>query len=352
MAYQTVNPANNQLIKQYAAHSDADVEAALQQADALYHSAWSKGDIDRRLPVLHRLADLIDSRVDELAKIASQEMGKLIAQSRGEVKLCAQIARYYADNAKSFLAPVKYPSDIGEAWVEHHPVGVLMAVEPWNFPYYQLMRVLAPNLAAGNPIIAKHASIVPHCAETFAHLVREAGAPEGAWTNLFISQEQVAKIIADDRVQGAALTGSEKAGSVVASQAAKYIKKATLELGGNDVFVVLDDASLEKAVKTGVQARLNNAGQVCTAAKRFILHENIADQFLSQFTEAFRQVKIGDPLDESTTLGPLSSKDALQTLTRQVDEAVKNGARVHLGGKPAPREGSFFEPTILTGITR
>ena len=162
----------------------------------------------------------------------------------------------------------------------------------------------------------------------------------------------MAKIIADDRVQGAALTGSEKAGSVVASQAAKYIKKATLELGGNDVFVVLDDASLEKAVKTGVQARLNNAGQVCTAAKRFILHEKIADQFLSQFTEAFRQVKIGDPLDESTTLGPLSSKDALETLTRQVDEAVKNGARVHLGGKPAPREGSFFEPTILTGITR
>ncbi|PLM50228.1 succinate-semialdehyde dehydrogenase, partial [Klebsiella michiganensis] len=352
MAYQTVNPANNQLIKAYPAHSDADVEAALQKADALYHSSWSKGDIAQRLSVLYKLADLIDGRVDELAKIASQEMGKLIEQSRGEVKLCAQIARYYADNAKQFLAPVKYPSELGEAWVEHHPIGVLMAVEPWNFPYYQLMRVLAPNLAAGNPVIAKHASIVPHCAETFAHLVREAGAPEGAWTNLFISQDQVAKIIADDRVQGAALTGSEKAGSVVAAQAAKHIKKATLELGGNDVFVVLDDADLEKAVKIGVQARLNNAGQVCTAAKRFILHEKIADSFLSQFTEAFRQVKIGDPLDERTTLGPLSSKDALDTLTRQVNDAVKNGAKLHLGGKPAQREGSFFEPTILTGITR
>lgn len=179
MAYQTVNPANNQLIKTYPAHSDADVEAALQQADALYHSAWAKGDIEPRLAVLHKLADLIDSRAEELAKIASQEMGKLIKQSRGEVKLCAQIARYYADNAKSFLAPVKYPSELGEAWVEHHPIGVLLAVEPWNFPYYQLIRVLAPNLAAGNPVIAKHASIVPHCAETFAHLVREAGAPEG-----------------------------------------------------------------------------------------------------------------------------------------------------------------------------
>lgn len=352
MAYKTVNPANNKLIKEYPSHTDADVEAALNTADALYHSDWSKGSMDKRLAVLHKLADLIDSRTEELAKIASVEMGKLIAQSRGEVKLCAQIARYYADNAKQFLAPVKYPSEMGEAWVEHHPIGVVMAVEPWNFPYYQLMRVLAPNLVAGNPVIAKHASIVPHCAETFAHLVREAGAPDGAWTNLFISSDQVANIIADDRVQGAALTGSEKAGSVVAAQAAKHIKKSTLELGGNDVFVVLDDADLEKAVKIGVNARLANAGQVCTAAKRFIVHEKVAEQFLTKYTEAFRAIKIGDPLDESTRLGPLSSKEALETLTKQVDEAVKNGATLHYGGKPVQREGSFFEPTILTNITR
>ncbi len=352
MAYQTVNPANNKLIKEYSSHTDADVEAALSTADALYHSDWSKGGIDKRLAVLHKLADLIDSRTEELAKIASVEMGKLIAQSRGEVKLCAQIARYYADNAKQFLAPVKYPSEMGEAWVEHHPIGVVMAVEPWNFPYYQLMRVLAPNLAAGNPVLAKHASIVPHCAETFAHLVREAGAPDGAWTNLFISSDQVANIIADDRVQGAALTGSEKAGSIVAAQAAKHIKKSTLELGGNDVFVVLDDADLEKAVKIGVNARLANAGQVCTAAKRFIVHEKVAEQFLTKYTEAFRAITIGDPLDENTRLGPLSSKGALETLTKQVDEAVKNGATLHYGGKPVQREGSFFEPTILTNITR
>ncbi len=352
MAYQTVNPANNKLIKEYSSHTDADVEAALSTADALYHSDWSKGSIDKRLAVLHKLADLIDSRTEELAKIASVEMGKLIAQSRGEVKLCAQIARYYADNAKQFLAPVKYPSEMGEAWVEHHPIGVVMAVEPWNFPYYQLMRVLAPNLAAGNPVLAKHASIVPHCAETFSHLVREAGAPDGAWTNLFISSDQVANIIADDRVQGAALTGSEKAGSIVAAQAAKHIKKSTLELGGNDVFVVLDDADLEKAVKIGVNARLANAGQVCTAAKRFIVHEKVAEQFLTKYTEAFCAITIGDPLDENTRLGPLSSKDALETLTKQVDEAVKNGATLHYGGKPVQREGSFFEPTILTNITR
>ncbi|MEN0586175.1 MULTISPECIES: NAD-dependent succinate-semialdehyde dehydrogenase [unclassified Kosakonia] len=352
MAYQTVNPFNNQLIKEYPNHSDADIEVALRQADALYHSSWSKGNIEQRLPILHKLADLLENQQEDLAKIASREMGKLIEQSRSEVKICAQIARYYADNAKQFLAPVKYETALGEAWVEHHPIGVIMAVEPWNFPYYQLMRVLAPNLAAGNSVICKHASIVPQCAETFAQLVREAGAPEGAWTNLFISSDQVSAIIADPRVQGAALTGSEKAGSAVAAQAAKHIKKSTLELGGNDVFIVLDDADLEKAVETGVQARLANAGQVCTAAKRFIIHQDIADQFLRKFTEAFQQVKMGDPLDESTTLGPLSSKEALNTLSKQVSEAVQNGAKLHFGGKPANSEGNFFEPTILTHITR
>lgn len=352
MAYQTMNPFTNELVKEYPPHSDADVESALQKADALYHSDWAKGDIDQRLPILHRLADLMEEQQEELAKIATQDMGKLIEQSRGEVALCAKIARYYADNAKTFLAPVKYDSDLGDAWVEHHPIGVLLAVEPWNFPYYQLMRVLAPNLAAGNPVLVKHASIVPHCAEAFAHLVREAGAPEGAYTNLFISSDQVSNIIADDRVQGVALTGSEKAGGIVAAQAAKKLKKSTLELGGNDVFVVLDDADMEKAVKVGVMARLQNAGQVCTAAKRFIIHEAVADKFLEKYTEAFRQVKMGDPLDESTTLGPLSSKDAVETLTKQVDEAVKNGATLHYGGKPVDHKGNFFEPTILTNITR
>lgn len=352
MAYQTINPFTNELVKEYPPHSDADVESTLQKADALYHSDWAKGDIDQRLPILRRLADLMEEQQESLAKIATQDMGKLIEQSRGEVALCAKIARYYADNAKAFLAPVKYDSDLGDAWVEHHPIGVLLAVEPWNFPYYQLMRVLAPNLAAGNPVVVKHASIVPHCAEAFAHLVREAGAPEGAYTNLFITSDQVSNIIADDRVQGVALTGSEKAGGIVAAQAAKKLKKSTLELGGNDVFVVLDDADMEKAVKVGVTARLQNAGQVCTAAKRFIIHEAVADKFLEKYTEAFRQVKMGDPLDESTTLGPLSSKDAVETLTKQVDEAVKNGATLHYGGKPVDHKGNFFEPTILTNITR
>ncbi|EFE93874.1 NAD-dependent succinate-semialdehyde dehydrogenase [Serratia odorifera] len=352
MAYQTINPFNNQLIKAYTPHSDQQIEQALAQADALYHSTWAKGDIEQRLPVLHKLADLIDSRQEALAKIASVEMGKLIKQSRGEVALCAQIARYYAEHAKQFLAPVRYDSSLGEAWVEHHPIGVLMAVEPWNFPYYQLMRVLAPNLAAGNPVMVKHASIVPNCAVAFEQLLLDAGAPQGAYTNLFISADQVANIIADPRVQGVALTGSEKAGSIVAAQAAKKLKKATLELGGNDVFVVLDDCDLDRAATVGAQARLNNAGQVCTAAKRFIVHQQVAEAFLQKLTARFRAVTLGDPLDEATTLGPLSSTSALDGLIAQVKNAVDHGATLHYGGEAPQHDGNFFQPTILTNISR
>lgn len=351
-SYQTINPTSNELIKTWPAHSADQVEQALSTADDLYHSSWSKGPIQPRLQVLKKLAELIEGRVEELAKAASVEMGKLIGQSRSEVQLCAQIARYYAENAERFLAPVRYPSELGEAWVENHPIGVLVAVEPWNFPFYQLMRVLAPNLAAGNPVLLKHASNVPHCASLFEQLVNEAGAPKGVWTNLFISSDQVAELIADDRVQGAALTGSERAGSAVAEQAGKYLKKTTLELGGNDVFVVLDDCDLDKAIKAGVGARLNNCGQVCTAAKRFIVQEKVADAFFEKFTQAFRDVKIGDPLDESTTLGPLSSSSARDTLVKQVNEAVVKGAKLHVGGKAVDGKGCFFEPTILSGITR
>lgn len=352
MSYQTINPASNKLIKSWPAHTDEQVEQALAAADALYHSSWSKGDIQPRLQVLQKLATLIEERVEELAIAASEEMGKLIGQSRGEVELCAQIARYYAENAERFLAPVRYPSELGEAWVEHHPIGVLVAVEPWNFPFYQLMRVLAPNLAAGNPVLAKHAQNVPHCATLFADLVSQAGAPKGAWTNLFVSNDQIAELIADDRVQGAALTGSERAGSAVAQQAGKYLKKTTLELGGNDVFVVLDDCDLDKAVKAGAGARLSNCGQVCTAAKRFLVQENIAEAFMAKLVAAFEAVKIGDPLDPNTTLGPLSSAEARDRLEKQVKQAVEKGAKLVLGGKPVDGAGCFYQPTILTGITR
>ncbi|WP_138968856.1 NAD-dependent succinate-semialdehyde dehydrogenase [Streptomyces sp. YIM 121038] len=352
MAYQSVNPFTNEVVKQYRQHTDEQAQQALARADALFHSAWAQGDIGPRLEVLRRLGDLLAERAEDLARIISTEMGKLIEQSRAEVRVCADIAHYYAENAKEFLAPVPYRTQLGDAWVQPHPVGVLVAVEPWNFPLYQLIRVMAPAMAVGNPVLVKHACIVPQCAEAFEQLVTEAGAPTGAYTNLFISSGQVADLIADDRVQGVALTGSERAGSAVAAQAAKYLKKSTMELGGNDVFVVLDDCDVAQAAAVATQARLFNSGQVCTSAKRYIVHEHVAEDFLAAVTERFKAVEIGDPLDESTTLAPLASETARDDLAEQVERALKNGATLHYGNEPIEHPGNFFQPTVLTGIDR
>ena len=341
MAYQSINPFTNQKLKDYPSHSDQDIQNALDTAEQILKSDWSQ-QVDTRIEVLRKLASSMREQKSELAKLMTLDMGKLIKQGEGEIETCAKIAEYYADHAKEFLAPVSYETELGEAWVEHHPLGIIMAVEPWNFPFYQLMRVFAPNCAIGNPVLAKHAGIVPQCAEAFEQLILDAGAPKGVWTNLFISSDQVAEVIADKRVRGVALTGSEGAGSAVAEQAGKHLKKSTLELGGNDVFIVLDDADLERAIKLGCQARVNNAGQVCTAAKRFILHEKIAEQFKAGMLKVFEQLKLGDPLDPETTLGPLSSADALEKLTEQVDKAVEHGAKVVTGGKPYEHAGNFI----------
>ncbi|MDB5962097.1 MAG: Aldehyde Dehydrogenase [Massilia sp.] len=349
--YASINPYTEELVKSFTLHTDEQMEDALTRAHAVYQSDWSRGSIDRRLAVLTKLADLLEQRLDQFATAMATEMGKPLAQGQGEVKLCIGIARYYADNAKTMLAPVPYPVARGEAVVEHFPVGVLLAVEPWNFPLYQLIRVVAPAIAVGNPVLLKHAENVPQCAELFETLVRDAGAPDGAMVNLFITKDQVAKLIGDDRIQGVALTGSERAGSAVAARAAEMLKKSTLELGGSDVFVVLDDADVAKAAKVGAAARLSNAGQVCTAAKRFILHARVADDFLAAFTKHMQAANMGDPMDPATTLGPLSSKGARDNLERQVSAAVANGATVVMGGKPAERRGFFYEPTILTGVT-
>lgn len=352
MAYASINPFTEVVVKEYPQHTAAQVEHALATADAIYRSAWSRGPIDRRLAVLGKLADLLAGRAEIFATAISTEMGKLIGQSRAEMKLCVDIARYYAEHTKDFLKPVPYASGAGDAWVEHHPLGVLVAVEPWNFPIYQLIRVIAPAIAVGNPVLMKHAEIVPLCAALFEAAVRDAGAPEGVVTNLYITPEQVAGLIDDARVQGVALTGSERAGSAVGARASQNLKKATLELGGNDVFIVLDDADIDRAADVGAFARLMNAGQVCTAAKRFILHEAIADRFLAAFLARFQDVKLGDPFDATTTLAPLSSKRALDMLAAQVDAAVAKGAKLLIGGKPADRQGFFFDATILTDIDR
>jgi len=350
MAYRTLNPFTEQTVKTYAEHTDAEVEAALAKADALFRSDWSRGDIAPRLKVLETLSGLLADNRDALATAMAVEMGKPLAQGQGEIDLCAGIAAYYAVNAAAFLKPTMIESELGEAWTEFHPIGVLLAVEPWNFPIYQLIRVVAPAIAVGNPILFKHAGIVPHCAALFEDLVRQAGAPEGCVTNLYISSDKVAELIGDDRIQGVALTGSEGAGSKVASRASEQLKKSTLELGGSDVFVVLDDADIEKAVAAGVEGRLSNAGQVCTGSKRFIVQKGVAEAFIAGFVEGMKGAVMGDPLAADTVLGPLSSEDALKTLTKQVEEALSHGARALTGGKPADRTGFFYEPTVLTDI--
>ena len=352
MAYRTLNPFTEQTLEVFEEHTDAEVEAALARADAVFRSDWSQGDIQPRLAVLKALADRLTENRDSLARTIAEEMGKPLAQGQGEIDLCAGIAAYYAEKAADLLKPQKIDSALGEAWVEFHPIGVLLAVEPWNFPIYQLIRVVAPAIAVGNPVLYKHAGIVPRCAARFAELVREAGAPEGFVANLYVSSDKVAELIGDDRIQGVALTGSEGAGAKVSARASEMLKKSTLELGGSDVFVVLDDADIEKAVAAGVEGRLSNAGQVCTGSKRFIVQKAVADAFTRGFVQGMEDAVVGDPLDEATVLGPLSSEDALKTLTDQVEEAVKHGAEAVIGGKPADRTGFFYEPTVLTGVTR
>jgi len=352
MAYESVNPATGERVKTFANHTDAELEAALDTAHDLYKSGWCKGPIQPRLAVLSRLADLMDERNESLARVLVTEMGKRIVEARGEVALSAEIIRFYANGAEKFLAPEKVQTPRGNAWVEYHPIGVIVAVEPWNFPLYQLVRVAGPNIAVGNPVLAKHASIVPQAAAAFEELVTAAGAPKGAWTNLFASGEQIGELMKDDRVQGVALTGSERAGSAVASQAGKYLKKTVMELGGADVFIVLEDANLDKAVREAAEGRLIGAGQVCNGAKRFLVHEKVAQRFLKDFTTVLANTKVGDPMDESVGMGPLCSVSARDDISAQVQRAVKAGATLHLGGAPIEGPGAFFQPTILTNISR
>ncbi|MCF6371350.1 NAD-dependent succinate-semialdehyde dehydrogenase [Rhizobium halophilum] len=352
MAYKSTNPATGETVAEFGDHSDAEILDALTESHAVYRSAWSQGPIGTRLDVLSRLADLIDARSEELARVAVQEMGKRISEARWEVTEIAKIARHFAHNATEMLAPTKLETDQGDAWIEFHPIGVVVAIEPWNFPFYQLMRVAAPAIAAGNPVLVKPASIVPQCAKLIEKLIIEAGAPTGAWRTVFANSEQVATLLKDDRVQGVTLTGSERAGSIVAAEAARNLKKSVLELGGSDVFAVLDDADLERAVEVGAASRLLVAGQVCIAAKRFLVHEKIADVFIDKLAQKFSSIRVGDPMDENADLGPLSSVAARDSLAAQVREAVAAGATIRRGGNPIQGGGAYFEPTILTNITR
>ena len=351
MGYQSINPYTAELSQSFKDISAAELEQKLALAASCFKNVWSQTTYAERAKVLARAATILRERPEEFAKLITLEMGKLLAQSMGEVALSAAILDYYAQHAETFLAPEKLVTTKGEASVESSPVGVLFGVEPWNYPYYQIARFAAPNLMAGNVVMVKHASSVPQCALAFEKLMTEAGAPEGAYTNLFLSKDQVGQVIDDSRIRGVALTGSEAAGAVVAARAGKNLKKTTLELGGSDAFIVLEDADLDKAVKCAISGRMGNSGQACTASKRFIVVEALADQFLDKFQAAMQSFKHGDPLDKQTTLAPLSSSGALDNLLAQVEKAVEHGAKIVMGGKRIDHAGCFMQPTILTNIS-
>lgn len=349
MAYQSINPNDGQLVMSFEHLGSAQLETALANADSCFQT-WKKTTFAARAAILRKAASLLRANVDDFARLATREMGKRIAEARGEVNFSADILDYYAEHAASFLAPVKLNPKVGEAHMESSPFGVLFCVEPWNFPFYQLARVAGPQLMAGNVLLVKHAACVPQCAIAFEKLLRDAGAPVGAYTNLLISHAQSDQVIDDPRIKGVALTGSVAAGRSIAARAGRNLKKSSMELGGSDAFIVLEDADLAKTIPWAVWGRMYNGGQTCCAAKRFIVVESVADAFLAQFTTALSKLKAGDPMDEATTHGPLSTEGALLQLIAQVDSAVAHGAKLLMGGRRIDRPGSFMQATILTDI--
>ena len=351
MPYHTINPFTETLVKTFPEQTDEQLKSIIRQAHDTFSNDWSKRSVADRKKILKSAVKLFRERREELAQYITLEMGKLITESRGEVDLSADILEYYADNAEAFLAPETLKVSGGEAVVENEPLGVIFCIEPWNFPYYQLARVAGPNLMIGNTLIVKHAPNVPQCALAFEKLFLDGGAPNGTYTNVFLSNEQAAEVIADPRVRGVAVTGSERAGAAVAAEAGQALKKSTMELGGSDAYIVLDDADMDKAIEWAVFGRMNNAGQCCVAAKRFILEDSIADEFVNRFKAALGKFVPGDPTDPKTTLAPLCTERALTLAESQINAAVKGGATVLLGGKRVDRKGYFLEPTILSNIT-
>ncbi|WP_454622468.1 NAD-dependent succinate-semialdehyde dehydrogenase [Bradyrhizobium cenepequi] len=352
MAYATINPYTGETLATFADATDAEVKEAIAEADAAFLS-WRKTSFADRARVLQNAGNILRRDSDAYARLLTLEMGKLTVEAKAEVDLSARIFEYYVRNTKALLKPEKLPvldPAEGEAILVYEPLGVLLAIEPWNFPYYQIARILAPQLSAGNTLLLKHASNVPQSAAAFERLLKEAGLPDGAFRNLYATRSQIELIINDPRVHGVALTGSEGAGSVVAAQAGKALKKSTLELGGADAFVVLADADLEKTTKWAVFGRHWNGGQVCVSSKRMIIVEPVYDAFVDRYRNGVASLMAGDPFDAKTTLAPLSSQKAADDLKDQIRRAVEHGATAEEVGPPVPNRGAFVQPTILTEV--
>jgi len=349
MGIATVNPATGETLKTFVALSPQEIENRIVLGNQAF-SSYRKTSFKQRSEWLYRAAAILEREQWELAKIMTLEMGKPIKAAQAEVRKCALVCRYYADNGEGFLADVPVDTDASSSFVRYQPLGIILAVMPWNFPLWQVFRFAAPALMAGNVSILKHASNVPQSALAIAAIFEEAGFPPGVFQSFLIGADQVATLINDPRIKAAALTGSEPAGESLAAAAGKQLKKMVLELGGSDPFIVLESADIELAASTAVTARLLNNGQSCIAAKRFLLQESIADQFQSLLVEKFQALKVGNPMDESVDIGPLATPGILAEIAQQVEKTVAMGGKILTGGQRLEGKGNFYLPTILTDI--
>lgn len=349
MPIHSVNPATNKVVKIFEEMSETEVDEAIATSVNTY-AIWKNTLYPERSALLHRVAGLLRENKKDLARLITLEMGKLVSQAEGEIKLSAEIFDYYANHGEAFLTDTILHPVHGQALVRHSPIGVLLGVQPWNFPFYQVARFAAPNIIVGNTILIKHASIVPQCAIALEQLFLEAGAPNGLYTNLLISGKRASALVSDHRIKGVSLTGSEAAGASLAMEAGKHLKKSVLELGGSDAFIVLEDADIDKAVEWAVVGRINNNGECCIASKRFIAVEEIADTFFEKLQYKFANLVVGDPMEAKTELGPMCNEAAANHIADQVKRAVEGGAKISLGGKRMNQAGAYMEATVLTNM--
>ncbi len=349
MAIATINPATGEALRTFQPLSDGEIEQKLQRAADTF-AQYRRTPLQQRTQCLSQAAAILEAEKDKLGRLMATEMGKLVQAGRDEAAKCAWACRYYAENGVRLLADEVVQTNATRSYIHYQPLGVVLAIMPWNFPFWQVFRFAAPGLMAGNVGLLKHASIVPQCALAIEDVLRRAGFPEGAFQTLLIGSEKVPQLLDDPRVAAATLTGSTPAGSQVASQAGKAIKRTVLELGGSDPFIVMPSADLEQTAKVAAQARTINNGQSCIAAKRFIVHERIYDEFERRFVRAMESLKVGDPLDETTQVGPLATEQIRQGVDEQVQEMLKMGARLLTGGKRLERPGFFYAPTVLADI--
>lgn len=353
MPIQTINPYTNLHIKSYEAFSSVQLDQAVVNADAAYQY-WKKVPISERAQLMRNLANILQANADHYAQLMTLEMGKLFREAKNwEVNICIEIANYYADHAQQLLdkEPLKGLST-GDAYIEKHPIGALLGIMPWNYPFYQVFRFVCPNIMAGNVCLVKHASNVPQCAQAIESLFEQAGFPKGVYTNIFARGQAASDLIAHDKIKGVSFTGSEQAGAQVAQKAGLHLKKVVLELGGSDPFIVLKDADLDYTVDMALLAKMFNNGQTCVAAKRFIVVQEVYDEFLERFKTGMSTFQAGDPMLETTTLAPMSSEAEVQHLLNIINEAVAQGAQLVVGGQKENLQGAWLQPTILTGVNK